>query len=85
MSREQIDAQLDKEFGWFLDNQAELVKKYNGKFVVIKNFKVIGAYESYTGAIDETIKTEKLGTFIVQKCGINPANYVSVVHSGVLL
>ena len=85
MSREQIKARLDKEFDWFLNNQTQLVQMYSEKFVVVKGFKVIGSYDSYAEAIDKTLKTEKLGTFIVQRCSVNPANYVSVVHSGVFL
>jgi len=36
---------LEKEFEWYLDNQEEVVEKYNGKFIVIKNLSVIGAFD----------------------------------------
>jgi len=36
---------LEKEFKYYLDNQQDLVKKYNGKFIVIVEDKVIGAYD----------------------------------------
>jgi len=34
---------LEKEFQFFIDNQNELVEKYNGKFIVIIGDKVINA------------------------------------------
>ena len=82
MDKEKTKKQLEKEFNWFLDNQGVLVQKYKDKVVVIKNFSVKGAYDSFNAAINETVKTEELGTFIVQKCSIDPADYVSIVHSG---
>jgi hypothetical protein len=37
---------LEAEFKWFLDHQDELVTKYEGKYVVIKDGGVLGAYET---------------------------------------
>jgi hypothetical protein len=33
---------LDKEFRYYLDNQSDLVKKYNGRFIVIIDNEVVG-------------------------------------------
>ena len=38
---------LEKEFQYYLDNQDELVKKYNGRVVVIVGENVVGDYASY--------------------------------------
>ena len=81
MEREKQKAQLEKEFDWFIDNLTTLAQKYKGKFVAIKNFKVIGAYGTFVEAIRETVKKEELGTFIVQKCSINPGDNVVIIHS----
>ena len=84
MTREQSKRELEKEFKWFLENQTCLLQKYKDKFVSVKGFKVIGAYESYIDAINETIKTEELSTFIIQKCSVDPSDYVNIVHSEVM-
>ena len=74
---------LEKEFKYYLDNQDELVKKYNGKFIVIKNQKVIGDYSSELEAIKETSQKEKLGTFLIQKCEPGSDSYSQMFHSRV--
>ncbi|MBI4822646.1 MAG: hypothetical protein HY805_00220 [Nitrospirae bacterium] len=75
---------LEKEFRFYLDNQAELVKKYNGKFVVIKDAQVIGAYDSEVEAVEKTSKTHALGTFLVQKCEPGTESYTQTYHSRVV-
>jgi hypothetical protein len=74
---------LEKEFKYYLDHQDELVEKYNGKFVVIKDLKVIGAYDVELDAIRETAKHYELGTFLVQKCEPGKAGYTQTFHSRV--
>ena len=74
---------LEKEFKYYLDNQDELVKKYNGKVIVIKNCTVIGEYDSNLEAIQETSKEEELGTFLVQKCEPGKDSYTQIFHSRV--
>jgi hypothetical protein len=78
-----MEKPLEKEFKYYIDHQDELVQKYNCKYIVIKNEKVIGAYDSPLVAIRETVKTEKLGTFLVQKCGPGKDNYTQTFHSRV--
>lgn len=75
---------LEKEFKYYLDNQDELVKKYKGKVIAIKNQKVIGVYDSEITAIQETSKNESLGTFLVQKCTLDKENYKQTYHSRVV-
>lgn len=59
---------LEKEFKYYLDNQAELVAKYNGKFLVIKDEKVIGVYDTKQEAYDTATAQNELGTFLIQQC-----------------
>jgi len=59
---------LDQEFRHYLDNQDDFIKKYPGKFIVLKEKKVIGVYSSNAEAYAETIKKEKEGTFLIQHC-----------------
>ena len=75
---------LEKEFKYYLDNQDELVKKYKGQVIAIKNQKVIGVYDSEITAIQETSKNESLGTFLVQKCTLDKENYKQTYHSRVV-
>ncbi len=72
---------LEKEFQYYLDNQAELVKKYNGKFIVIKDCIVIGTYDSEIQAIKQTSSQHPLGTFLVQKCEPGAESYTQTYHS----
>ncbi|MBA7537739.1 hypothetical protein ES705_30008 [subsurface metagenome] len=72
---------LEKEFKYYLKNQDELVKKYNGKVIVIKNKKVIGVYDSVAEAVHETSKNEPLGNFLVQKCTPGKKDYTVTLYS----
>jgi len=74
---------LESEFDFFLKNQATLVSKYRGKYIVIKNKKILGVYNDISSAINETSKTEKPGTFLVQKCEPGKAVYTQFFHSRV--
>lgn len=74
---------LTKEFQYYLDHQADLLKKYNGMFVVIKDGHVIGAYKTETEAIEVSMKTMELGTFLVQKCEPGKKSYTQTYHSRV--
>lgn len=75
---------LEKEFQYYLDHQTELVEKYNGKFIVIKNQQVLGAFDTEETAIEETIKQHDLGTFLVQKCESGTSGYTQTYHSRVV-
>ena len=74
---------LEKEFRYYLDNQDALVKQYQGKFVVIKDCKVIGAYDDEIVAIQETSKSHPLGTFLVQECEPGAEHHTETFHSRV--
>lgn len=78
-----MESPLKREFDYYLAHQDELVKAHNGRFVVIRNEKVIGVYDSQTEAIAETQKTFELGTFLVQKVAPGDAAYTQTFHSRV--
>ena len=75
---------LDKEFQYFIDHQDELVKKYGGKYIVIKGEKVIGAYPSEIKAYKETVKNHELGTFLIQLCEPGEDNYTQTFHARIV-
>jgi len=73
---------LEKEFDFFLEHQAELVKEYNGKYIVIKDQKILGAYDDQLEAVEETLKVHALGTFIVQLCTPGSEAYSLTFYTG---
>ena len=76
---------LEKDFQYFLDNQNELVKQYEGKFIVIKNQEVVGIYDTESQAFTEAQKQHQLGTFIIQECKKGSEVYTQNFTSRVLL
>lgn len=72
---------LEKEFEFFIANQNELLKQYKGKFIVIKNCKILGAYNNILKAIEATSQHEQMGTFLVQKCLPGVEGYTQIFHS----
>jgi len=74
---------LEKEFSFYVQNQDALVKQYDGKFIVIKDCKVIGAYDNEMQAVTETNKIHDAGTFLVQKCEPGSESYTQTFHSRV--
>ena len=75
---------LKKEFNYYLKHQDELVKKYNGKYIVIKGTNVLGFYDTELEAVQEMSKTEELGTFLVQKCEFGSESYTQSYRSRVI-
>ena len=74
---------LTKEFEYYLANQDEIVKRYDGMYVVIKNCEVIGAYADQLDAINEAQKEHKAGTFLVQLVSPGETAYSQNFHSRV--
>ncbi len=75
---------LEKEFNYYLERQNEFVKKYKGKFIVIKGRRVIGSYDSELDAINKTMEKHKVGTFLVQLCEPGEESYTQTYHSRVM-
>ncbi|MCY4644297.1 MAG: DUF5678 domain-containing protein [Bacteriovoracales bacterium] len=61
-------ADLDKEFQFYRTNKEKFLKnpKYKGKYIVIRDLKVIGVYSTNLEAAMETKKKYEMGTFLVQ-------------------
>ena len=74
---------LEKEFEFYLANQDQLVEKFNGRVIVIKNGEVIGDYDDVPTAVEETQKEHDLGAFLVQKCSPGTGDYTAQFHSRV--
>ncbi|MCK5145650.1 hypothetical protein KAR48_02780 [bacterium] len=74
---------LEEDFQYYLAHQEELVEKYNQKYIVIRDKKVIGFYDDEMEAIRESSKENPLGTFLVQKCEPGNSSYTQTFHSRV--
>lgn len=72
---------LDQEFKYFRDHQADLVAKYNGKFLVIKGEAIVGAYDSRGEAYQAATKEFPIGTFLIQQCLPGEESYTQTFHS----
>ncbi len=51
---------LKNELEYFIENQEDFLKNYQGKFLVIKNQDVLGVFDSALTAYLETSKTHDL-------------------------
>jgi len=60
--------QQDVDFNYFLENMKDFYRSYGQKFVVVKNQGILGVYENFDKALESTLKTEKMGTFLIQEC-----------------
>lgn len=80
-----MESPLKKDFQFYLDHQKELVEKYNGKVIVIKDANVVGEYENELAAIAEAQKKGlKVGTFLVQFVSPGDTAYKQTFHSRVI-
>ncbi|MCB8942578.1 MAG: hypothetical protein H6658_02260 [Ardenticatenaceae bacterium] len=67
---------LKEQFHYYIENQDEFVRKYDGKVIVLKDFKVVGIYRSEVEAVRQSeAQGHKLGTFLVQKVSPGPGAY----------
>ena len=71
----------DEDFKWFKANYIDLFNTYGNSILVIKDKKVLGSYHSFQEALDNTLLTEEIGTFIIQKCDGTESAYTSQITS----
>ncbi len=79
------DTERATDFQFFLNHYNELFQKYGHKFIVIRNQKILGVYEDVASAIDATVQTYPLGTFIVQECNGDESGYTNYLSSWQLI
>lgn len=75
---------LEKELKYYKDHQDELVSKYDGKYLVIKDEEIIGIYDTKEEAYNEPQKNHPLGTFLIQLCSPGVQDYTQTFHSRVI-
>lgn len=72
---------LDKEFKYFLSNQAQLVSQYEKKVLVIIGEKVVGVYDNFIDAYTNAQNKYDPGSFMIQLCEPGPeAHTLTISH-----
>jgi hypothetical protein len=74
---------LKEAFDYYREHHDSFVRLYNGKVIVLKDRVVLGAYDEEIDAINETMKKEPLGTFLVQKVTPGSEAYTVTIHRAV--
>lgn len=70
-------------FEFFKKNRDKLLEKYNNKFIVIVDSKIVGDFESERDAILFAMDKYDMGDFIVQQCISDDKVSGQVFHSRV--
>ena len=76
---------LQKQLEYFKFHQNELVEKYRGKFLVIKDQGVQGVYDTEIEAYTDAKNKFGLGNFLIQQCLPGQESYTQTFHSRVAL
>ena len=69
------------EFEYYLTHQQEMLNKYDGRVIVLKDCQVIGDYDDVLSAITETEKRHKLGTFLIQEVSPGDSAYTATFYT----
>jgi hypothetical protein len=75
---------LEALFNYYLTNQNELVKQYNGKHIVLVDNQVVGAFDTMEEAYNYAASNYELGTFLIQLCTPGDEAYTQTFHSRVV-
>jgi hypothetical protein len=74
---------LEKELDYYIKHQDELIKQYEGKYLLIKDQKVVGSYDTELEAYQDAKSKYELGSFLIQPCLPGEQNYTQTFHSRV--
>ena len=72
------------DFEWFVSNYQDLFNKYGKTYLVIKNKKVIGTYDTFADAVYATEDKEPDCTYIIQYCDGTESAYTNYVMPVIL-
>jgi hypothetical protein len=76
---------FEKELAFFIDNQVELVSKYSGQVLLLKDAAVVGAYPTPLAADAAGKMRFGSGTYMLQPCEPGPGAYtVTISTQGVI-
>ena len=77
-------ASLEELFDFYLANQTELVKQYDGKYIVLVNNQVVGDFDTMDQAYNFADSHFELGTFLIRLCTPGDEAYTQTFHSRVV-
>ena len=72
---------LEQDFQYYLDHQEELVSKYNGRILVMKDKRVMGDFADFFEAYEWAANRYDPGSFIVQRCSAGMKDYTVRMHT----
>jgi hypothetical protein len=58
----------ERNYEWFKENLPVLMKEYKGKFVIVYEQSIRGAFPSFNAALDNALTFAAPGDFLVQHC-----------------
>lgn len=70
---------MSADFDYYVKHQSELVDKYDGKYIVIVNQKVVGDFDTMDEAVDDARKKYQPGEFFVHLVGEGKDNYTTTI------
>ena len=80
-----VNNYLQKQLDYFKSNQEKFVKKYNEKFLVIKDQRIQGVYDSEIEAYTNAKDKFGLGNFLIQQCLPGQESYTQTFHSRIAI
>lgn len=75
---------IERLFEYYLANQSDLVKKYNGKYLIITHNGVEGSFDKEPEAYYFAIEKYGLGNFLLQRCSKGDRDYTQHFYSPVV-
>jgi hypothetical protein len=63
---------LDSERQYFMDNRDELLQRYPGKFVVVKDQRLLGAFDTIQDALSAGAREYGMSSFLVRRTDEQP-------------
>ena len=72
---------IDENFNWYLANQDDLVKKYNGTYIVIHEKEVADWFYSENEAFAYGMEKFGAGNFVAQLCTEGESAYTCQVFA----
>lgn len=72
---------MKKLFQFYLDSQKELVKQYNGQYLVIVDDNVVGHFDTFEQALSESQKKYEAGKYLIQHCVPGEESYTQTFHT----
>ena len=75
---------LDEEFKYFRNNQKDIYSKFPDQYVVIKDFEVKSAANSFEEALSQATDKFEIGTFLIQLCTKDESGYTQRFYSRVV-